>query len=360
LKIFLDLNHPAHVHLFKNLIWELKNKNHEILVTARDKDLTLKLLDAYKIGYVKIGNYAGINGLFKEWSYKYYEMFKLFKEIKPDVAIGMLTPCLAHPAWLMRKKTIFFHDSEVVKFVPLITYPFSTIVLSPNNFKKSLGKRHIFLNTFKELAYLHPNYFKPDIKFLETLNLEKNERFVILRFIAWGATHDIGKHGLDLKAKIRLVSKLEKYAKVFITSENPLPPKLEKYKIRFPPEKIHDALYFAAMFIGDSQTMTTEAGVLGTPAIRCNSFVGENDMGNFIELEKKYRLIFNYSDPNKAINKAVELIQKPNLKEKWKKKRETLLKDKIDVTASMIWLIENYPESFRELKENPKIQYRFK
>jgi len=119
-------------------------------------------------------------------------------------------------------------------------------------------------------------------------------------------------------------------------------------------------LCYAKMLVGDSQTMTTEAGVLGTPAIRCNSFVGENDMGNFIELEQKYSLIFNYDDPNKAMEKAVELIQKPNLKEEWKKKREQLLKDKIDVTAFMVWFIENYPESFREMKENPEIQYRFR
>lgn len=106
--------------------------------------------------------------------------------------------------------------------------------------------------------------------------------------------------------------------------------------------------------------MTTEAGVLGTPAIRCNSFVGENDMGNFIELEQKYGLIFNYNDSDKAIGKAVELIQKPDLKEEWRKKREKLLKDKIDVTAFMVWFIENYPESFKEMKENPEIQYKFK
>jgi predicted glycosyltransferase len=45
--------------------------------------------------------------------------------------------------------------------------------------------------------------------------------------------------------------------------------------------------------------MTTEAAVLGTPAIRCNSFVGKRDMGNFIELEKKYGLIFNFDSVEK-------------------------------------------------------------
>ncbi len=355
MKILIDLNHPAHVHLFKNIIFKLKDRNHEILVTARDKDITFKLLDAYKIDYLSIGKYTSAKGLLKEWVYKYYRLFKLFHKFKPDIAIGMLNPCLAHPAWLMGKKSIFFHDSEVVKFVPLITYPFSTVVFSPNNFKKCLGSKHIFLNTFKELAYLHPNHFKPDERILRNLNLERDEKFIIMRFISWGASHDIGKQGFDSQFKLKLVNEMKKYAKVFITSEKPQSQELEKYRIPFPPEKIHDALYYATLFIGDSQTMTTEAGVLGTPAIRCNSFVGENDMGNFIELENRYGLIFNYKDPDKVISKAIELIQKPEFKEEWKKKREALLKDKIDMTEFMIWFIENYLGSFRDMKENSEI-----
>ena len=42
------------------------------------------------------------------------------------------------------------------------------------------------------------------------------------------------------------------------------------------------------MVVADTQTIVTEAAVLGTPAIRYNSFAGENDMGNFVELEQKY------------------------------------------------------------------------
>jgi len=37
-----------------------------------------------------------------------------------------------------------------------------------------------------------------------------------------------------------------------------------------------------------------------------------------------------------------------------------MLKDKIDVTAFLVWFIENWPESFNIMKENPDYQYRFK
>jgi hypothetical protein len=35
MKILISVNHPAHVHLFKNAIWTLQDHNHDILVCAR-------------------------------------------------------------------------------------------------------------------------------------------------------------------------------------------------------------------------------------------------------------------------------------------------------------------------------------
>ena len=42
------------------------------------------------------------------------------------------------------------------------------------------------------------------------------------------------------------------------------------------------------------------------------------------------------------------------------KKRQNMLNDKIDVTAFMVWFVENYPESEKTIKKNPDYQYRFK
>jgi predicted glycosyltransferase len=78
--------------------------------------------------------------------------------------------------------------------------------------------------------------------------------------------------------------------------------------------------------------------------------VGKQDMGNFIELEKKYRLIFNSNDPEKAIAIAMELIRKSGLKDEWKKKRDKLLADKIDTTHFLVYFIGNYPESLKKIQ----------
>jgi hypothetical protein len=325
----------------------MQQKGHSILVVAKDKDVALHLLDGYGLPFKMVGKYSksNVKKIFDMFSIS-YRVFGHARNFKPDIFTGFGGLNAAHAAMLSRKPCISFSDSEVVDFTHRLLIPFVTAICTPASFtKKNLSRKQIFFNGFKELAYLHPNYFQPDPRVLSELTLGKDGKFVLLRFVAWQASHDVGQSGLDFHAKQTLIKSLEAYARVFITSESPLPTEFEKYRITIQPEKIHDLLYYATLFVGDSQTMTTEAAVLGTPAIRCNSFVGPHDMGNFIELENKYDLIYSFRDSNLAINKAVELIKKPDLKERWVKKRQRLLSDKIDVTQFMIDLIENYPVS---------------
>lgn len=353
MKILIDIGHPADVHFFKYFIFDMKKKGHEILVTARNKDVSIDLLKAYKIDFIPVGAIGNTKlGLITEWVKRDYEILKIASKFNPDILMGMLNPCAAHASKLLRKKSVIFNDSEVVASTALITYPFADVICTPMNFSKNLGKKHVRFNGYKELAYLHLKHFKPNPDIFKDLNIDINDKYIVMRFVAWKAGHDVRQRGFDLNTKIKCVRDLEKYGRVFISSEDKLPKELEDYRINLPPEKMHDLLYYAQMLVGDSQTMTTEAAVLGTPAIRYNTFVGEKDMSNFIELEQKYGLIFNYSDPIIAINKAVELIQKSNLKEEWNVKREKLLKDKIDVSKFMVQLIENYPESFFKYKES--------
>lgn len=238
-----------------------------------------------------------------------------------------------------------------------LTKLFSSVVITPDCFEGDFGNKHIRIFGYKELAYLHPNYFRPDPSVLSELGVGNSEKHAILRFNAFDAVHDVGRHGFPLGDKYRLVRELEKHAKVFIRSESELPDDLAGYNLPVSFERLHHALYYADLLVTDTQTMTTEAAVLGTPAIRCNNFVGPNDMANFTELEQKYGLIYNYREPDKALEKAVKLIQKTGLKEQWRHKREIILKDKIDITGFMVWFIENYPESYRNIKEDPELQY---
>jgi hypothetical protein len=52
-----------------------------------------------------------------------------------------------------------------------------------------------------------------------------------------------------------------------------------------------------------------------------------------------------------------ELLQSPDLKTEWARRREPLLQGKIDLTAFMVWFVENYPGSITKMKEQPAVQY---
>ena len=55
MKVLVDIGHPAHVHFFKNAIWELESKGHDVQITTRDKEVTLDLLEAYGFKYHNLG-----------------------------------------------------------------------------------------------------------------------------------------------------------------------------------------------------------------------------------------------------------------------------------------------------------------
>ena len=183
---------------------------------------------------------------------------------------------------------------------------------------------------------------------------------MILRFVSWKATHDAGHKGITLENKIRAVREFEKYARVFISSEAELPGELQQYKIHIAPDRMHDAIAFASLLYGESSTMAEESAMLGVPAI----YLFNNSTYYTTHLEDKYGLLFNYSesaaDQVEAIDKGLELIKNSGAREEWRERKEKMLTERIDVTALMVWFIENYPESFRIMKQNPDYQYRFK
>ena len=131
-----------------------------------------------------------------------------------------------------------------------------------------------------------------------------------------------------------MVKTLSRYGKVLISSETPLQAELESYRITVPPHQIHDVLHYAGLFIGDGATMATEAGLLGTPSIRSSSMA--LNMGNFVELMDKYRLVYSYYNPEEALSKAVALLEQENSKKEWMDRRDKLLSDKIDVTQYIL------------------------
>jgi len=180
----------------------------------------------------------------------------------------------------------------------------------------------------------------------------------LLRFISWNANHDFGHSGLDPSTKKELVKKLiENGYKVFISSETKITdPFFSDYLIKISPELIHSVLESTELLVTEGATMASECAMLGTPAIYVNSL----DAGTLREQEDRYDLIHGFRSSKGVIEKVLEIINTPEIKQIYMLKRNNMLSEKIDPTTFLIWFMENYPISFKILKNNPEYQTRFR
>ncbi|MDD4330715.1 MAG: DUF354 domain-containing protein [Methanosarcinaceae archaeon] len=339
MKVLFNIGHPAQVHLFKNLVWALEKKGHKCKLTTIDKDVSLKLLKAYGFEYELVG--VSKPTVFS----KALELLKIesklagiCKAFNPDILVGGPgNAYVAHVGKLIRKPSLIFEDTEHARIEHFLTNPFATVICTPSCFQKEFGKKHFRYEGYHELAYLHPNYFTPDASVLDAIGLRKADPYIILRAVLWKADHDRGQQGIQNKAAF--IKQLEKFGRVFLTSEGIPEPRFSKYTLDLPPEKLHDLLYFATLYVGDGGTTASECAVLGTPSV----FISTIACGYQFE-EEKYGLLYLFQDPLKGeeegLKKALELLKDPMLKQKAAFKRAKLLKEKIDVTAFMVQIIE--------------------
>ena len=358
MKILIDIGHPAHVHLFKNFAWQMEDRGHKILFTVRDKEYEIYLLQKYGFKYVSFGRhystkYGKIWGLFKFD----FRMFRTALHFKPDILMGHGSIYTSHVSWLINKISILLEDTGNMEQVALYR-PFTDVILTPDVLQENLGSKQIKYASYHEAAYLLPKYFQPDPTIYQYLGIDQKQSFILLRFVAWKATHDRGQKGISLENKKKAVEAFIKYGKVFISSEADLPANFEKYQLKIPPEKMHSVLYYADLLYGESTTMASECALLGTPAVFVN-----NVKAGVLQDQQQYGLIYQFDESTtgqeNSLTKAIDILNEPNFKSEWKERCQQLLKNKIDLTDFMIWFVEQYPDSFTIMKTNPDYQSRF-
>lgn len=364
MKILIYLGHPAHFHLFKNVISELENRAHTVFILTKKKDILDDLLQKAGFEYnniLKEGRKDSKLGITVGLLKREFKLLSFCLKNPPNILCGTSVE-ISHIGKLLGIPSINVNedDADVVPLYSKLSYPFATEILTPivcNNAK--WNKKSIKYQSYHELAYLHPNHFTPD-KSIVSKYFNSEIPYFIIRFAKLNAHHDEGIKGINSDLALKIIQLLEPYGSVYITSERPLEAEFERYRMAINPLDIHHVMAFARLYIGDSQTMAAEAGVLGTPFIRFNDFVGR--IGYLNDLELNYRLGFGFkSDQDEEmIEKIKELICIPDIKEIWQQKLKKMLSEKIDTAAFLTWFIEQYPNSIQIMKDNPDYQYNFK
>ena len=361
MNILFDINHPAHVHLLRNAYFLLTENGHQVRVVVKEIPSAMKLLDLYGIPYTNIGKKddALMRKGLDQLTYD-RRLLKMVREHHIDLGVGSSIN-IAHVSRLCKMKSIILDDDddEVEPLFVRFGHPFADTILSPLGTPRK-SKRTVYVSSYHELAYLHPNRFIPDPSVMGDVGAKEGEPYFILRFNAFKAHHDVGVVGLTIENKRRLVNYLNTKGKVFITTERDIDDEFKPYQLKVSPEKAHSLMYYATLFVGDSQTMTSEAAVLGTPAIRCNTFVGR--IHYLEEEEHRYNLTYGFrpEQSEEMFHKIEELLSMPNLKEAWQLRRQKMLSEKIDYAQFLTWFIEEYPESKNIMRNHPDYQFRFR
>lgn len=343
MNVVVSIEHPAWAHQFRYIIKELQERGDNVTVLAVDKDGDLELLRTFGIQYIKMANSTGRNTLEKGWLFIKLCFTYVYqcKKAKADILIGRLSPMMSVAAFLTHRPHVLYDDSEVCILGVTLARMFSTKFITPLPFYKSIGKKQVRVPMYKELYYLDPKHFSPNKEILKDAGFNPNERYVLVRFVAWQASHDFGRKGLNDEEKIEYIKELSQYAKVYISSEKALPSELEHYRVDIPYELIHHVLYYAQLVISDGATMASEAVVLGTHAVRLSPI----KCGTFIEQEEKYQLLKWFPGANrewfkKSLEYSKELLADDKLWEEGKRKREILLADMVDCNEFFIKTVD--------------------
>lgn len=339
-RILFEIAHPKHFHQFKPMMEALRTHN-EVHLIARDKDVVLDLVRASNLPFEHYGRHG--KGLIQKLLFIpriLFDYWKVVKRFKPDLIVSRSSPYSPIISKFSKAKTVVFPDAEVVPLINNFVAPNADLIVTPDNFKLQYGDHHHRVNGFFEEAYLSTDAFLPDPSKLKPLGLGQGETFSLLRFVGWFANHDVNQGGFTTEQKKELVERLLKKGRVFISSEAELPEWFSPYQLKVDPNHIHHVLHYASLYIGDSQTMATEAALLGTPAIRFNSFVGKNDMSNFIILEKELDMLRNVGSFEDLIKVLDVFLDTHDLKSQWLVKRKDFFANKPDLTEQSLEKLE--------------------
>lgn len=372
------LGHPAHFHYIKNTARQLMDDGHKVFFAVKEKDILETLMHNAGFEYTKVRGERTKSDkwhLIKSVVEIDINLGRFVRDKKIDILIG---PAVPYTTRLIHHVPVIMNGEDDARVVPLFSWlamPMASCIVSPTTCDNwHWERKSAHFPGYLELGYLHPKNFTPSKAVLDKYGIDASKPYFIMRFSSLNAHHDSGIKGINTEIAERLVKILEPFGTIYITSERPLEPQFEKYRIKINPLDMHHVMAFASLYIGDSQTMAAEAGVLGVPFVRFNDFVGR--IGYLRELEDKYELGYGVhasvlaadspirrsdgsAQPSgvEALYERVEqLVAMPAEERKatFQSRREKMLSEKIDCAKFLTWFIENYPQSVEETKKADK------
>jgi hypothetical protein len=332
MRLLFDVLHPAHVHFFRHLAETARAEGGAVYFTARQKDVTIELLEAFDLPYevlTRIG--GGLPGLAREMAVRTAKLTRRVHSFEPDLMLGIMGPVIAPVGRLTGVPSWVYYDTETAKLTNAYAYRLAHRVYLPEAYHGAAPSSARRYPGFHELAYLHPDRFRVDRSIRREVGVGPEEPFAVVRIVSWEASHDIGDAGFsDASAFVR---RLSERIRVVVTGERGVPEDLRQFALNMPPHRIHHLLAEADLYVGEGATMGAEAALLGTPAV----FVHTARLGYMLELEDRWKLLWNTSSQDEAERHANEVLEDLEAtRSLWAERRASMLEHRIDVGAWMV------------------------
>ena len=357
--ILIDVAHPAHVHFFRPLAETLLSDGIDVRIVGRDKDVTVRLLEAsglpfevLPMGRSGAGRLAGAIELVRR-------SVALRRRIRHwDTKIVLTRNPSGVLAAVGTTATSVFDtdDGRTVGLHYWTARPFADVITSSVHDPEFHGSRHRRYRALKAQMFLHPDRFTPDRE-VRRRYLEDGAALSVVRFSAHDASHDHGIEGLSAEARTAILQRLTALGRILLSVERgglhlllPDTPATESLEVA--PEHFHDLLATADLCVGDSQSVAAEAAILGVPTLRLSGFSGRTF---YLELLESRGLMENFRPGEEAsMFSALELLIDDSDARTARSREEArqLNQEAEDLVAWFVRLVHEILEG--ELRQDPK------
>lgn len=330
LTVVVTIQHPAHVHFYKHAIRELERRNHEVHLFVATEDLATDLLDSYGFDYVVLGERGPRLTRPARQAAVEYRLWRAARRLQPDVMTAIGGVAVSHVAALVGARSVVFTDTEHATVSNRIAFPFADEVLTPDCYDDDHGSNQVRYTGCHELAYLHPDRFSPDPSVLSDVGLSRDDRFVVLQHGGWEPVTDVNDSGfVDVGDVVRRIESIG--VEVRLTSDGTHPPEVNDRGLDLRPDRMHDLLAYADLFIGESGTMSLESAVLGTPAVYIHTA-----RPGIVDRLDRYGLLYPFHDEDRheqGVETAIELV---SANVDWEDRRREFVDDHVDTTEVVV------------------------
>jgi uncharacterized protein len=346
MRLLIEAHHPAHIHFFKNPVRLWRERGDEVLLLGRDRDVMKQLLAAYSFIPSRVVTGARGRGRFplREMLERQAAVANAIRQFRPTLVLSLMGS-YTQAARLFGVPNIIFTDSEFQSFNHKIAHPFATRIYTPQCFWKPLGDKQRRYKGYHELSFLHPARFTPRPEVLAKLSVNGGPslaagggrspapgEYVVIRTSAWNTLHDIGESGLGKTFDTVMREVLARYSVYVVPEGGKIAPEWARYKLSVPPEDYHDVLAFARLVITEGASTASEAACLGVPSV----YINTTRRGYLEDQERRYRLVFNYTNADLAARRVTELLANPPSADDLRAARARLIDEHVDVTRYVV------------------------